>query len=125
MAALRKRGAYVWKVHGGPMTPAGLPDIVGVYRGQFIGVEVKMPGEAPSAIQNHRRGQLLATGAHVVVAQNVPEALRVLDGECTPATPREALTDDLGAPSERPVRTRSVRGPSHVAELLSGPRFID
>lgn len=42
--ALRKRGAFAVKIHGGISQAAGLPDIVGCYRGQFFGIEMKMPG---------------------------------------------------------------------------------
>ena len=125
MAALRRRGAFVFKVWGSEHMMAGLPDISGCYRGQFIGVETKMPGGKTSRIQDHVRGKLLRAGAHVMVAHSVSEALRVLDGEVTPVTPSQALTGELRAPSERPASRRSVRGASHVAELLSGPRFID
>lgn len=125
MAALKARGAFVFKVWGSEHMMAGLPDIIGCYRGQFIGVETKMPGGKTSRIQDHVRGKLLRAGAHVVVAQNVAEALRVLDGEVTPVTPSQALTGDLRASNERPASRRPVRGASHIAELLSGERFID
>lgn len=125
MTALRARGAFVFKVWGNEHMLSGLPDIIGCHRGQFIAVETKMPGGKTSRIQDHVRGKLLRAGAHVIVAQSVAEALRVLDGEVTPATPSQALTDDLRAPSERPVTRRPVRGASHIAELLSGERFID
>ena len=125
MAALRQNGAFCFKIWGNEKMMSGLPDIIGCYRGQFIAIETKMPGGTTSVIQNRVRAKLLRAGAHVLVAHSVAEALRVLDGEVTPVTPSQALTDDLRASSERPARRRSVRGASHVAELLSGERFID
>lgn len=125
MKALRQRGAYVWKVHGGPMTTVGLPDIIGVWQGQFIAVESKMPGGALHGKQPYVIGKLLDHGARVVVAHSVSEALYVVAREYTPDRTREALTASARASSERAVRTRSVRGDDHVAELLSGARFID
>lgn len=80
MAALRKRGAFVWKNHGGPTMMSGLPDIAGVYRGWFIAIETKMPeGRGPSAIQLLRHAQIRDAGGIVEVARSVAEALTVLD----------------------------------------------
>jgi Holliday junction resolvase len=80
MAALREHGAFCFKVHGGPLMMAGLPDIVGVYRGRFFGVETKNPdGSKPTAIQLHRHDQMRQAGAIVVVAHTVAEALVVLN----------------------------------------------
>lgn len=42
--AMRKRGAFVAKVHGGMYQTSGLPDIVACHRGWFVGLEVKRPG---------------------------------------------------------------------------------
>lgn len=33
-----------WKIHGGAMQTAGIPDLVGCVRGVFVGIEVKVPG---------------------------------------------------------------------------------
>jgi len=40
---LKDRGAWARKIHGNMYT-AGLPDIMAVYRGWGLGLEVKMPG---------------------------------------------------------------------------------
>lgn len=74
MAALRARGAFVWKVHGGPMQMAGLPDIVGVWHGRFIGVESKLDTSL-STRQVYVIRRLREAGAVVVVAHSVAEAL--------------------------------------------------
>lgn len=79
MNALRARGAFVFKVHGGPTMMSGLPDIVGVYRGHGIGVETKMPGNRPTPIQLRVHDQMREAGAFVVIAHNIPEAVAVLD----------------------------------------------
>lgn len=39
---------FYFKTHGGPFQRAGLPDIIGLHRGRFIGIEVKIPGEENS-----------------------------------------------------------------------------
>lgn len=35
---------FYFKTHGGPFQQAGLPDIIGLHRGRFVGIEVKLPG---------------------------------------------------------------------------------
>src|SRR5690349_8094333 len=104
MAALRQRGAFVFKVWGSEHMMAGLPDILGCYRGRFIGVETKMPGNTTSRRQDYVISKIRQAGGRVVVAHSVSEALRVLDEVVTPDDGPEALTGDLRAPSKRPVR---------------------
>lgn len=43
--ALRKRGHFATKIHGGPHQPAGLPDIVACICSHFVGIEMKAPGK--------------------------------------------------------------------------------
>lgn len=77
---MRIRGAFVFKVHGGPMTMAGLPDITGSYRGRSVWVETKMPaGTAPTPIQQHRHTQIRAAGGAVLVARSVADVTAWLD----------------------------------------------
>ncbi|QXN73606.1 holliday junction resolvase [Gordonia phage AikoCarson] len=76
--ALEERGAFMFKIHGGPTMMAGLPDLIGVWHGRFIAVEVKMPGNGPSKIQERVMDRIRTAGGRVVVAHSVPEALEVL-----------------------------------------------
>ena len=39
----KMEGCHVWKNHGGAYTNAGVPDVIGVYKGKFLGIEVKQP----------------------------------------------------------------------------------
>lgn len=43
--ALRKRGHFAVKIHGGPHQVAGLPDISACIRGHFVGIEMKASGK--------------------------------------------------------------------------------
>lgn len=122
MAALKQRGAFVFKVWGSEHMMAGLPDIIGCYRGRFIAVETKMPGNTTSRRQDFVIAKIRAAGGQVVVAYSVAEALKVLDGEVTPGDTPQALTERLRAPSTRPHRRTTGQA---TRELLSGPRFID
>lgn len=43
LSALKSKGGFWFKVHGSAFQRAGIPDIVGCYRGQFVALEVKTP----------------------------------------------------------------------------------
>lgn len=43
MTALRKEGGFWWRVGSSPYQRSGCPDILGVYWGVMIGIEVKTP----------------------------------------------------------------------------------
>lgn len=46
MALLKKEyPGFYFKSHGGLYQVAGLPDIIGVYEGRFLGIEIKCPGK--------------------------------------------------------------------------------
>jgi hypothetical protein len=81
MEAMRAKGAFVWKNHGSSHMMAGLPDIVGVYKGYFVGVETKMPevgyaGLSPRQDYVHQR--IRAAEGKVIVATCIEEALALL-----------------------------------------------
>lgn len=81
MGALRARGAFCWKNHGGPTMMAGLPDIAGTYQGFFFAIETKTPeGGEPTEIQKLRHAQIREAGGAVAVLRTVREAVEfVLD----------------------------------------------
>jgi Holliday junction resolvase len=43
MAFLRKEGGHFWRVGSSPYQRSGCPDILGIYRGFAIGLEIKTP----------------------------------------------------------------------------------
>jgi len=79
-AALQAKGAFVFKVHGSGMMMAGLPDLIVCYRGKFIGLEVKMPGNKASKVQALIHRKIVLAGGDVAVVYNVEEALNLLEG---------------------------------------------
>lgn len=87
---LEAEGAFVFKVHGSGMMQAGLPDLIGCYRGRFFGVEVKMPGNKPSKIQRHIMRKIADAGGRVCVAYSVQDAL---DAIVLRRIPRSAPAD--------------------------------
>lgn len=74
-----KRGAFGFKVHGGPTMMVGLPDLIFCYRGQFVALEVKMPEGVVSSIQKRRIKEIRDAGGHAYVVRSVSSALKALD----------------------------------------------
>ena len=68
---------YLFKVHGGPMMPAGLPDLICCVYGLYIGIEVKMPESIDnvSAIQRRIHDRIDRAGGIVLVASSAADAL--------------------------------------------------
>ncbi len=122
MDALRRRGAFVWKNHGGSTMLAGLPDIVGVYQGMAIAIETKMPGEEDevTAVQRRVHTQLRAAGGHVLApCTSVRQATSWLATLApVPETPPDRSTGRLG-PSEQALRAAR----SFAADVLAGNRL--
>lgn len=82
-AYLEELGCFVVKIHGGdnPFQEAGLPDYLVCYRGYFIGLEVKQPGEEPSKAQlavGRRITNSLGAFATVSSVEDVDRLLRRL-----------------------------------------------
>lgn len=72
-------GLWLFKVCGGStMQKAGIPDIVGVYQGQFFAIEVKRPGKKPTTLQKHVMETLARCGALVGIAVCVGDAQKIL-----------------------------------------------
>jgi hypothetical protein len=79
MTRLKKQpGLYGFKVHGGPMQALGIPDIVLCYQGRFGGLEVKRPGQKPTAIQQATLDRIRECGGIAAVVTSVDEALEAL-----------------------------------------------
>jgi Holliday junction resolvase len=79
MSALRARGAFVFKVHGGPLMMAGLPDIIGCYKGKYFGFETKvLVSDEPTPIQLRRHEQIREAGGVALVVTCVNDAVNAL-----------------------------------------------
>lgn len=70
---LEAEGVFVFKIHGGPTMLAGLPDLIACVRGRFVGIEVKQPGQKPSAVQEHVHRKIRKAGGEVIVATSVDD----------------------------------------------------
>lgn len=77
----RYPGSFIFKVHGGPMQAAGIPDLVGSVHGRFVGLEVKLPGGSHpvSPVQLKVLGDIRRAGGIGAVVRGVDDALNVLE----------------------------------------------
>lgn len=65
----------VWCYKANDRTTSGLPDIIGCVRGHTFAIELKAPGERPTAIQKRTLARLRDAGATCGVAWTVKQAL--------------------------------------------------
>ena len=75
--AITKRwpDTYIIKVHGNPYQMAGVPDLLMCVQGKFIGIEVKMPGNAPTALQYVHMERIKTAGGGAAWVNNVEDAV--------------------------------------------------
>ena len=62
-------GGLPYKIHGGDLyQESGIPDILACLGGLFFGIEVKRPGEKPTALQLAQGLRIKKAGGHFIVA---------------------------------------------------------
>jgi Archaeal holliday junction resolvase (hjc) len=76
--AIRKHGGYWVKIHGSAYQVSGLPDIIGCYRGRFVGLEVKVPG-GENKLSLRQKVMLRRIEQHGGTSKVVTSALDALD----------------------------------------------
>lgn len=77
---LRARGGFWIKIHGSPLQIAGIPDIIGCYRGRFVGMEAKRTAEGrPTKIQAYQLERIRAAGGVTALIHSAEMAEAVLD----------------------------------------------
>jgi hypothetical protein len=75
---LKSLGIYCWKQWQGPMSqPKGVADIIGVWNGRFLAIEVKRPDGRLTEDQERFIGKIRAHGGIALVARSVDD---VIDG---------------------------------------------
>lgn len=120
MHAMRVRGAFVWKNHGGPTMMAGLPDITGCYLGMFVAVETKMPGGVVSNTQTLRHEQITASGGHVIVATSVTDVTAWMDRIARGSSGGVPVHHTTPKTSVRPSGGRVAPGSDHTPAMADG-----
>lgn len=104
---LNERGARAFKIHGDDnFQEVGIPDLLCCYRGRFVGLEVKMPGNKPSPVQKVVLNEIVSAGGYASVVSTVGEVqhlLAVIDWEVG------RVPEDVGARRRR-ILDRSIAG---------------
>lgn len=71
--------AVVWKNHGNQYSVIGLPDIMCVYKGKIICIEVKIPGNKPTKLQEVSLQKLSNAGAITGVAYSIEDVEKIIN----------------------------------------------
>ena len=71
--------AVVWKNHGNQYSVIGLPDIMCVYEEKIICIEVKMPGNTPTKLQEVTLKKLKEAGAITGIAYSIEDVQKILE----------------------------------------------
>ena len=81
LKALNRRGGFWFKVHGHPGQRRGIPDIIGCYKGRFIGLELKVPDrrDKVTELQKQVLEEISKAGGIGQVVTSKEEAIQVLD----------------------------------------------
>ncbi len=70
--------SVVWKNHGNQYSVIGLPDIMCVYKGKLVCIEVKIPGNKPTKLQEITLKKLSEAGAITGVAYSIDDVEKLL-----------------------------------------------
>ena len=68
-------GGWWFKVHGGPFTKAGIPDLIGCVHGRFFAFEVKLPKKSskPSQVQIETISDIVFKGRGIAAIVRSPQ----------------------------------------------------
>lgn len=70
---LEREGWLMWKNHGSAFSEVGLPDLMGLKDGNFIGIEMKKPGGAPTKKQLRWLEKIRSRGGSGAVIDNMED----------------------------------------------------
>jgi Holliday junction resolvase len=78
--ALKEEGAFAVKIHGGTFQSRGLPDVIGLMKCFFFGLEVKLPGKEDTItkLQIKKLRDIQKAGGIAAMVTSVDQALRVV-----------------------------------------------
>lgn len=73
--------SFFFKIHGGIMQMAGIADLIGVYKGRFIAIEVKLPEnkKGVTKLQAWFLDKVNDAGGEGFVATGLPDVLSRLE----------------------------------------------
>lgn len=76
---IKRRGGRPIKYHGSCYSEAGVPDLLVCYKGFFVFIETKKPGEQPTAKQVAVMQELAKSRGTGGIAESVADAMSILD----------------------------------------------
>lgn len=74
----RLDGLYLIKIHGSIFSRIGTPDFLACYKGHFVAIETKAPGNGLTPKQEFERKKLLDAGASYILAYDADVAVAQL-----------------------------------------------
>lgn len=74
MDEAKRQGFLAYKMHGGPYSVRGIPDVLVIKDGRASWMEAKRPGEEPTRIQESRMRELAGAGCAVTVVTSAADA---------------------------------------------------
>jgi hypothetical protein len=86
LAFLRGHGGYWLNISPGPFSRSGVPDILGCYKGQFYGIELKQTGKYKppekglTAAQRRASEEILKAGGRYLCADNLDAVRAFVNG---------------------------------------------
>lgn len=105
----RNRLGRCFKIHGDDnFQEVGIPDLLCCYRGRFVGLEVKQPGNSPSPVQMVVLQEIVSAGGIASVVSTlgqVDDLLAQIDKEVDGGIP---LSRAGGLVSRRRILARSI-----------------
>jgi hypothetical protein len=75
---LKVYGVFHWKQHQGLGSTPGVPDIIGIYKGRFLGIEIKGERGKVSLVQQQFIDLINQHGGIAFVARSVDDVARHL-----------------------------------------------
>ena len=66
---------FHWKNFGGPLGVVGVPDILGIYKGRMIGLELKAPKGVVSPAQQHFIDKINEEGGIAFVVRTLDDVI--------------------------------------------------
>ena len=72
--------SFFFKIHGGPMQMAGISDLIGVFKGKFVAIEVKLPEnkKGATALQKWFIDKVKLCGGTGFIARSLEEVYNEL-----------------------------------------------
>lgn len=79
--ALKQKGAWILKTHGGAMQRGGIPDLLCCINGMFLGLELKASNGRVSELQKHNICEIRKSGglAFVVYPDDFDAVMELID----------------------------------------------